>query len=52
MARAESDPVYKIIPEPLTSWDGGLLDQILACRKLPPPTHKQRPMKKLSEVCQ
>ena len=52
LEKVESDPVYKITPEPLTSWDGGLLDQILASRKLPLPPHKQRSMQQLSEICQ
>jgi hypothetical protein len=38
--KAQSDPVYKIRPEPLTNWDGGLLHQILASRKLQLPPHK------------
>src|SRR5262249_49752567 len=52
LAKAESDPVYKVTPEPLSNWDGGLLDQILASRKLELPPHKQRPMQRLAEICQ
>jgi len=52
LAKAESDPVYKVTPEPLSNWDGGLLDQILASRKHELPPHKQRPMQKLAEICQ
>jgi peptidoglycan/xylan/chitin deacetylase (PgdA/CDA1 family) len=52
LEKAQSDPVYKIAPGPLTNWDGGLLDQILAARRLPLPPHKQRPMQKLAEICQ
>ena len=52
LAKAQSDPVYKITPELLTNWDGGLLDQILQSRKLQLPPHKARPMQKLSEICQ
>ena len=52
LEEAQSDAVYKISPDPLTSWDGSLLDQILASRKLELPPHKQRPMQKLSEICQ
>jgi peptidoglycan/xylan/chitin deacetylase (PgdA/CDA1 family) len=52
LEKVESDPVYKITPEPLTNWEGGLLDQILASRNLDLPPHKQRPMQKLSEICQ
>jgi peptidoglycan/xylan/chitin deacetylase (PgdA/CDA1 family) len=52
LEKAQSDSVYKISPEPLTNWDGGLLDQILTSRKLALPPHKQRPMQKLAEICQ
>ena len=52
LEKAEADPVYKISPEPLTNWDGGLLDQILTSRKLELPPHKQRPMQRLAEICQ
>jgi hypothetical protein len=52
LEKIESDPVYTIVPDPLTNWDGGLLDQILASRKLPLPPHKPRPMEKLAEICQ
>jgi peptidoglycan/xylan/chitin deacetylase (PgdA/CDA1 family) len=52
LEKAQSDPVYKISPAPLTAWDGGLLDQILTSRKLELPPHQQRPMQKLAEICQ
>jgi hypothetical protein len=50
--KAQSDPVYKVVPEPPTNWEGGLPDQIFAARKLQLPPHKQRPMQKPSEICQ
>jgi hypothetical protein len=52
LEKAQADVVYKTSPEPLTNWEGSLLDQILASRKLPLPPHKERPMQKLSEICQ
>lgn len=51
LEKAQSDPVYKLTPAPLTNWEGGLLQQILASRKLEFPPHKQRPMQKLDEIC-
>jgi peptidoglycan-N-acetylglucosamine deacetylase len=52
LAKAQSDPVYKITPEPLTSWNGDFLDQILAARKMEYPPRKPKPTQKLAEICQ
>lgn len=52
LKKAQSDPIYKISPAPLTDWDGSLLDQILTSRNLELPPHKEKPMQRLSEICQ
>jgi len=51
LEKAQSDPIYKLNPEGLTSWGGPIIEQLAEARKVKLPPVQEWPEQKLEELC-